>query len=321
VGASAGSVAPPAAVLVLGGSGFLGAHLARAFAARSKQEPGGVLVHAASRSPGPIAPGAQFHAFDASLPGALPALLDALAPSLVLNACAHARLAECERAPELAELLNADLPGRLAVECRRRGARLVQVSTDLVFGNGAPQRGWREDDRAEPLSVYGRTKLAGEQRVLEAGGDALVVRLPLLYGDSFGRELGASDALHAALARGERPRLYVDELRTPLEVSLAAELVRELARGTQRGLLHVAGPRRLSRHELGLELLAAGGIEPAAARARLDAVPRSCDAFAALRPADAALDTTRARELGLYDALGGFEALHMRGLERAARRP
>lgn len=254
-------------VLILGGSGFLGVHLVRAAAAAIQGDGGWDGVVSASRDPALSArltppAGVSSRPVDAVAPGRLEDLLADLCPVAVILATALSRVGECERYPGLAEELNVRLPERVARWCAGRGARLVHVSTDLVFGGEPPRdpAGFREDDSPAPVHVYGRTKARGEERVLELAPDALVVRLPLLYGDSLGRGLGASDQVLAAVAAGERPRLFTDEWRAPLDVGDAAEALVELAGRPERGLLHVAGPERLSRLELGRRVLDAAGL-------------------------------------------------------------
>ena len=233
------------------------------------------------------------HTFDAlSLDGLSP-LVDAVRPSAIVLATALARVDECEREPARAAALNTELPAALARVARARALRLVHLSTDLVFGARPPRAArYDEDDPPCPVHAYGRTKAAGEARVLEADPHALVLRLPLLYGDSFGRGLGASDQLLAALERGERPTLFHDEWRTPLEAGNAAEAVLELASGDARGLLHLAGPVRLNRYELALAVLEAHGL--AARASSLRSAPRSALGQESLRPGDVSLDARRA---------------------------
>jgi dTDP-4-dehydrorhamnose reductase len=163
------------------------------------------------------------------------------------------------------------------------------------------------------VHVYGRTKAAGEERVRAADPRAACVRLPLLFGDSAGRGLGASDALLAALARGERPPLFRDEWRTPLDAANAAEALLELSQGESTGTLHVAGPERLSRLELGLAILEAHGLSRAEAEARVAACDRASLGLAAERPADTSLDASHARALLATPLLAPREALGARG--------
>ena len=192
------------ATVIFGGSGFLGAHaVSMALQRADLDHP----VVSASRSPqaGPLfgrhRAGPQFERVDAREPEALLAVLDGWRPARVIHCLALARGGACEEDPLLASLLNAQVPGQLARWCRRNGAPLVHVSTDLVFGDAPPPdpAGFREQDPPAPISAYGATKAAGEQAVLEACPRAVVVRLPLLYGASGGRELGASDSFLGAV--------------------------------------------------------------------------------------------------------------------------
>jgi dTDP-4-dehydrorhamnose reductase len=231
---------------------------------------------------------------DLVAPRALEALLDELGPRTIVLSAALSRIADCEADPALAEATNAALPERAARWAAANGARLALVSTDLVFG-GAPPVGERfaEDDPPAPLHRYGRTKAEGEERALLADPRALVVRLPLLFGDSRGRGQGATDAVLAAVARGERPRLFEDEWRTPLDVDDAAAATLEAAGTALTGRLHLAGPRRLSRFALGREALLArdGGVDPEMV---LEPSTRAEAGMAESRAADVSLDASRA---------------------------
>ncbi len=281
-------------LVVLGGSGFLGAQVLRRAAAAGWER-------AVSLS---RATGLDLAAADAR---AIESALRSHSAGAVLLCAAMAKIDECEREPERAVATNARAPREVARACAALGLRLVHVSTDLAFGaTPAPPGGFREDHEPAPISIYGRTKVAGERAVLEAHPAALVARIPLLYGDSLGRGLGATDGLLAALARGEAPTLFSDEWRTPLDVFDAADALLELAHGSLAGLLHLAGPERISRAELGLCAVRAAGLSVPLRTASRSSAPSSN-----LRPADVCLDTTlvrshlRTRLRPVREALGG----------------
>lgn len=308
-------------VLVLGGTGFLGAHIVAAAVRRARQgatmaEPTGPPVVAVGAHPAEAADFtvprgcARFVGVDLLERGRVEELLAAASPRVVVLAAALASPSACESDPERALAMNADLPRRVARACAASGTRLVHISTDLVFGaRDAPPGGF--DERAEPgpVSHYGRTKRDGEQAVLGEWPAALVVRLPLLYGNSGGRGRGASDALLEAVERDERPALFTDEWRTPLEVTNAAEALVELAESDAAGILHVAGPDRVTRYELGVAVLEAMGLSPERARECVRSTTRAELPLRPPRPRDVSLSAERARRrlrtrlLGIRDGL------------------
>jgi dTDP-4-dehydrorhamnose reductase len=273
-------------LVVFGGSGFLGAQVLRRAAAAGWER-----TVSLSR-----ATGLDLATAD---PRTIESALRTHSAGAVLLCSAMAKIDECEREPERAAATNTRAPEAVARACASLGLRLVHVSTDLAFGaTPAPPGGFREDHEPAPISVYGHTKVAGERAVLAAYPAALVARIPLLYGDSLGRGLGATDGLLAALARGETPTLFTDEWRTPLDVLDAADALLELTLAPSAnaapisGLLHLAGPERLSRAELGRRAILAAGL-PLTFRT----ASRSTAPAGNVRPADVCLDTSLARRL------------------------
>lgn len=108
-------------------------------------------------------------------------------PSLIVNAAAYNAVDRAEEEPDLAMAVNGTAPGVLAEEAKRLGGAVVHYSSDYVFGTlvhrtaeGAP-RPFREDDRPEPLSAYGRSKLAGEEAIRAVGGAHLILRTSWVY--------------------------------------------------------------------------------------------------------------------------------------------
>lgn len=131
----------------------------------------------------------------------------------------------------------------VALAAHRVGARLIHLSTDLVFDgeHGAP---YTEDDEPRPVMEYGQQKLEAELLVRRLHPDALIVRTSLLYGPPDGQQ--------EALARRDDVVFYTDEIRTPIPVrELAVALLRLV---DERGVLHVAGPEALSRLEFAARL-------------------------------------------------------------------
>jgi dTDP-4-dehydrorhamnose reductase len=101
-------------------------------------------------------------------------------PEMVVSAAAYTAVDRAETEPDLAMAVNAEGPRFLAEACARAGIAIVHLSTDYVF-DGSGDRPWREDDPTGPVNVYGRTKLAGEQAIREAGGQYAILRTSWVY--------------------------------------------------------------------------------------------------------------------------------------------
>jgi dTDP-4-dehydrorhamnose reductase len=224
-------------------------------------------------------------------------------PEIILHAAALAKVADCYRDPGRARQVNTRGTELLAELAAAAGARLVLTSTDLVFdGEHAPHR---EEDPPAPLSVYGRTKAAAEGPVLAVGG--VVVRISLLYGPTLVGRPAFYDEQVAALRAGKTVILFEDEWRTPLSLSTAARALLGVARSDFRGLLHLGGPERLSRLEMGRRLAAYLGADASVIRAvRREDLPSGEP-----RPRDTSLDSSRWR--------GMFPGQPWPGLEEALR--
>ena len=189
---------------------------------------------------------------------------DEAAPSVVVHCAAMSAASDCARDPDRARAVNVDATARLARSCDAAGARLVLVSTDLVFdGEHAP---YDEDAARSPLSVYGRTKADAEDAAL-AAGDACVVRVSLLFGATVGPRLGFFDQQTRAIERGDAMTLFDDEWRTPLSLASAAEGLLLVAASDARGVLHLAGPERMTRLVMGQRLAATLGRDASTLRA------------------------------------------------------
>jgi dTDP-4-dehydrorhamnose reductase len=211
-------------------------------------------------------------------------------PDAVIHAGAWARVADCHRVPDRASRVNTAGSGILAGLSAGAGARLLLVSTDLVFdGERAP---YREEDPPSPLSVYGRTKAAAESAVL-AAPRAAVVRVSLMFGPTLVDRPSFFDEQAAALRAGRPVTLFADEWRTPLHLATAARALIGLARSDFTGLLHVGGPERLSRLEMGQRLARSLGVSEAS----IVACRRADAPVAEPRPRDVSLDSSRWRGL------------------------
>jgi dTDP-4-dehydrorhamnose reductase len=259
-------------VLVTGATGQLGAYLVRELIEQ------GYDVVAWGHSRPTMVAGVAARPVDlADAVGVAQALGDAH-PEIVIHAAAMAAVADCARDPAAADAVNARGTAALAQLCDAAGTRLVHISTDLVFdGAAAP---YAESAEPKPLSVYGRGKAAGERAVLASGRHA-AVRVSLLFGPSRNERPSYFDGQVAALRAGRPVRLFHDEWRTPLGLMAAARALVAVARSDVTGSLHVGGPERMSRLEMGLRLAAYLGVKStgieACSRLSVAGEPRPCD--------------------------------------------
>jgi len=127
-----------------------------------------------------------------------------------------------------------DGPENLAVAAAEAGARLIHISTDFVF-DGNLCRALKPDDRPNPLSVYGSSKLAGEQRVLAALPDSLVIRTAWLY-SSFGNNFVKT--MLRLMNERDNLGVVVDQIGTPTWAGSLAEVIVKAVSSEARGLLH-----------------------------------------------------------------------------------
>ncbi len=191
---------------------------------------------------------------DFDLTGDFSGYLDQVEPDALIHTAALSAISECFSDPEQADRVNHRASARLGAWCVQRGVPMVYVSTDMVFdGEQAP---YAEEASAEPLSQYGRSKLRGEQAVLQQGH--LVARVALMVGPALGSRQSYYDQLVASLRAGQSVSLFQDEWRGMLSYEDAATALLQLATGGGRGIVHLAGPR-LSRLEMGQRLAAALG--------------------------------------------------------------
>ncbi|SIO21336.1 dTDP-4-dehydrorhamnose reductase [Singulisphaera sp. GP187] len=223
-------------------------------------------------------------------------------PEVVIHTAALSSAEAVRRDPVRGRAVNTEATARLAAWCAEHDRRIVYTSTDLVFDGS---RSWsREDDPAEPILAYGRTKHDAEPAVL-AVLRGLVVRMSLMYGPSRSGRASYYERTIAGLREGTPQAFFEDEYRTPLDLESAARILVHLAESEVRGLLHVAGPERVSRFDLVRRQAIALGLDPA-----LVVANRQADlTFAEPRPVDVSLDTSKLRNL--------FPDLHLPKIEEA----
>ena len=190
------------------------------------------------------------------------AALDAVRPEVVINTTAFHRVDDCETEVEPAFAVNALAVHALARWCADHQATLAHFSSDYVFAGTVPQPR-TESDSAEPASVYGTSKLAGELLVRATCPRHYVIRTSGLYGAGGSRGKGGANfvGLMLRLAReGRSIRVVADQVLTPTYTVDLAQAVGRLIRTGRFGLYHVTNAGACSWYEFALEVFALAGV-------------------------------------------------------------
>ncbi|MFE9792902.1 SDR family oxidoreductase [Streptomyces goshikiensis] len=229
-------------VLIIGGSGFLGAELLR------RATSAGRSTAATFNSLPGEAPGTSWHHLDLQDLARLEEVLDVVCPSVVINASTGGSDWS----------VTADGPGRLAQGTARRGIRLAHISSDAVFSGN---RGSSYDETVfpDPVTPYGAAKAAAETAVRLLHPAAVVARTSLILGDGG----SAHERMVHELAAGTRTgALFTDDVRCPVHVCDLAAAVLELAMSEEAGVFHLAGCEAVTRYELGVLIARRDGLDP-----------------------------------------------------------
>jgi dTDP-4-dehydrorhamnose reductase len=241
---------------------------------------------------------------DFSQPESLAALVARVAPEVIVNAAAHTAVDKAESEPDLARALNATAPGVLAREARRHGICLVHYSTDYVFdGSGSDARD--EYAATGPLSVYGRTKLEGEELIRASGCHHAILRTSWVYaarGGNFARTM-----LRLAAERDEL-KVIADQVGAPTGADLLADVTAQLLprlfdHVALSGTYHCVAGGETNWHGYAthvIEWARARGHAVKVAADRIHAIPTSAYPTPATRPLNSRLVTTKLqRSFGL----------------------
>lgn len=214
-------------------------------------------------------------------------------PDVVINAAAYTAVDAAETDREAATRLNAEAPGVLARACSDAGLPLIHVSTDYVF-SGEPGRAWKETDAPAPLSVYGSSKLAGENIVRRTCDQHLIVRTAWLFSSlppNF-----VTTMIKLAQARSEIA-VVDDQLGSPTPAAGLAEALLTMAQSAVNGrapwgLYHYAGDTQISWAGFAARILESAGLTTCS----VIPIPGSQYPTAARRPAWSVLDSSRAQQ-------------------------
>jgi dTDP-4-dehydrorhamnose reductase len=209
---------------------------------------------------------------------------------VIINAAAYTNVEAAEEEPDLASQVNEFGAVRLARAAHESDLRFVHVSTDFVF-DGLKEGPYAEDDEPNPLSVYGQTKLDGEDSVASENPDALIVRTAWVFGPA-----GVSFPVKILEAARTRPSLKVvtDEIGSPTyTLDLAAGIIGLVDAGAS-GIYHLAGAGSCSRFELAQRIVELAGLDTPIEPVESNEFPTK-----AQRPMNSVLDCSKAAALGV----------------------
>jgi len=236
-------------------------------------------------------------------------LVSSTRPDIIVNPAAHTAVDKAESEPALAQAINGVAPGVFGVEAANIGALVVHYSTDYVFDGS--QSGWySEDDAPNPQSVYGQTKLAGEQALVASGARHLIFRTSWVFGAH-----GANFAKTMLRLAAERPGLKVvaDQFGAPTSAALIADVTAqvlgqylqacrqasaEFPESFPYGLYHLVAGGRTHWQEYAQAVIAAAqaaGKPLRMGQADVQAITTAEYPLPAPRPANSCLDTARLR--------------------------
>jgi len=225
-------------------------------------------------------------------------LLD-IKPDLIINASAYTDVDRAETEPEIAMLVNGEAPGVMAETAHALKAGFIHYSTDYVF-DGSLDKPYTEKDAPNPLNEYGKSKLAGEENIQQAGGAHLILRTSWVYsmrGNTF-----VNKFLSWARSR-ETLRVVDDQVSSPTWAYALAEATLRFVSAHQgnlqdvmkegRGVYHMAGGGYASRYEWAQQILANASNRTGLLVRAIEPVSSDVFPLPAARPAFSALDCTK----------------------------
>lgn len=222
---------------------------------------------------------------DITLPEAVSNFAQRNRPHYIINCAGLTDVLECEKNREEAFKVNALGARNLSVAARKVNAKLVYLSTDDVF-DGEQQEPYNEFDTPKPQSIYGKSKLAGENFVKELSPKHIIVRSSWIYGtgDNY------VNTILKMAKEGTEIKASKDQIASPTSAACLAKKMLELMESAPDGLYHVTGQESCSRYEFAKEILELAGLNT-----KVIPVSAKEDKLTAMRPSYSVLDNLMLR--------------------------
>jgi dTDP-4-dehydrorhamnose reductase len=243
-------------LLIVGSNGLLGQKVVELFVRGSSAD-----ITAVSIEPAPVRTmhSVAYRQLDITLKKDVRALVASVEPTVIINCAAMTNVDTCETEREACWKINVSGVEHLADAAQKSGASLVHISTDYVFdGKRGP---YSEDDRPEPLSYYGKSKLASENVLRASDVTYLILRTMVLYGYAEGVKANFALWLLDSLQKKTPVRVVDDQLGNPTLVDDLAYAIMRAIELQKWGLYHVAGRDILSRYDFAVRLAGVFGLD------------------------------------------------------------
>lgn len=239
---------------------------------------------------------------DLAVPGAIRKIVRKYQPDLIVNAAAYTAVDKAESEPEQAMAINGTAPGVLAEEAKKINAGIIHYSTDYVF-DGQSSQPYAEEDKPNPINVYGKTKLAGEKAIQEVGGAHIILRTSWVFGNR-----GKNFLLTMQRLAKEREEISIvsDQIGCPTWARTIAEvtaqmLVNILSSGNKPteamlqkgGVYHIAGAGATTWYDFAKSIIELSNIKP---RPTLTPIQTEDYPLPASRPRYACLSSDKVKE-------------------------
>jgi dTDP-4-dehydrorhamnose reductase len=226
-------------LMITGGSGFVGSNLALYFTKTKKT----TISYFQSSIPKKLLEITDSVYLDIRDADEVFKVMQQKMPKIVIHVAGNKNVSYCEKYPEEAYQTNALGTKNIATACRKFDARMIYISTDLVFS--CTDGCYQENDQPNPSLVYGKTKLQGEEFILNELDNAAICRSGGIYGTG-------SPLLHwlsSELTQGRTVQCFTDVFNTPTYTDNLAEMIEVIIENNLSGIFHTVGRERVNRFQ------------------------------------------------------------------------
>jgi dTDP-4-dehydrorhamnose reductase len=244
-------------VLIIGSNGLLGQKVAELLIRGSNYE-----ITLGSVEPAPVRAlvSAEYAQVDITVRKEVRDLVSSCSPDVIINCAAMTNVDACETDRELAWKINVGGVENLADAARKNAIHVIHVSSDYIFdGKSGP---YAEDDRPEPISYYGKTKLASENALRTSEVPFFIARTMVLYGYAPGVKANFALWLIRSLRDRQQVRIVSDQLGNPTLVDDLAFGLIQAMEARRTGIYHMAGREIMSRYDFAVHTAKAFGLDP-----------------------------------------------------------